>query len=110
VLRVLLLHGRCPVTATDPHLSNLDRADRGQPAEQVCVCGHGRGLHEHLTDSARCDAVTDSWLEAETPLDFRCPCRDFEAPSWTWGQRVGVAVSIALWVLILAVLALGVTA
>lgn len=97
------------MTATDPHLSNLNRADRGQPAEQVCVCGHERELHEHFTDGNHCGApgvvlVGDHWENGW------CLCWEFTAPSWTWWDRLGVAVSIALWVGILVVLALGVTA
>jgi hypothetical protein len=98
------------VTATDPHLSNLARADRGQPAEQVCVCGHERGLHAHFTHSAPCDAVIGTRRQANVIRNTYCDCWEFTPPSWTWGQRLGVAVSIALWVGILAVLALGVTA
>lgn len=96
------------MTATDPHLSNLDRADRGQPAEQVCVCGHERELHVEWTEGTLCGAlgivcVADQWENG-------CDCEHFAIPSWTWWGRVGVAASIALWVLILAVLVLGVTA
>jgi hypothetical protein len=91
-----------------PDLFRLDRLDRGLTPDVWCAgCGHELEDHTHFSDSTHCVATTDTFVQANVPRAVWCDCEAFTAPVWTVGQRVGVAVTVLLYLAILSVVAWG---
>jgi hypothetical protein len=91
-----------------PDLSRLDRYDRGVAPDVWCAgCGHELEDHLHESTSTHCVATTDTWMQANVLRTAWCDCEEFTAPVWTVGQRVGVAVTVLLYLAILSVVAWG---
>jgi hypothetical protein len=93
-----------------PDLSRLDRADRNLPPESWCAgCGHDEDSHTHWrrSGSTHCSATVDTFVQANNLRTVWCDCEAFTAPVWTVGQRVGVAVTVLMYLAILSVVAWG---
>jgi hypothetical protein len=91
-----------------PDLSRLDRYDRGVAPDVWCAgCGHDEESHTHWSDSTHCAAVADTWVQANVVCAAWCDCEAFTPPGWTVGQRLGVAVTVLLYLSILSVVAWG---
>jgi hypothetical protein len=86
-----------------PDLSRLDRYDRGVAPDVWCAgCGHDEESHTHFSTSRHCGALAGWRVVANVERAVGCDCEDFTPPGWTVGQRVGVAVSLALYVALVA--------
>jgi hypothetical protein len=93
-----------------PDLSRLDRYDRGVAPDVWCAgCGHELEYHTHWrrSGSTHCAATVDTFVQANVLRTAWCDCEEFTGPVWTVGQRVGVAVTVLLYLAILSVVAWG---